>query len=58
MKLHRDLENQSKYEFNLTPESIRNHLQKRKQGGPKWAWNNWIGTRESFGLIPDGYQVD
>lgn len=56
-ELHRTLANQPGYEFELTVEKIVKHLEKRKQRGPKWAWNSWIGTLEFIGAVPEGYQI-
>lgn len=56
-QLRSALERQENQTINLTVDSIVEKMEERADGGPKWAWNNWIGTAVAFGLVPEGYQV-
>lgn len=56
-QLRSTLDQQDDETLDLTVEFIVNKMEERVDGGPKWAWNNWVGTTASFGVIPEGYQI-
>ena len=56
-KLRSALKHSGEYDLELTVELIADQLEPRSEGGPKWAWNNWIGTLVAFGGAPDGYKI-
>ena len=56
-ELRTTLERGAEYDLELTVDLIVKHLEKRSNGGPKWAWNNWIGSLEYIGAVPEGYQI-
>lgn len=56
-RLKTHLGEQPDADLELTVERIRQKLSERGSKGPKWAWNNWIGSLEFVSVVPDGYQV-
>ena len=56
-RLRSTLNKQDDKTLDLTADFIVTKMEERVDNGPKWAWNNWIGTAVAFGIIPTGYQI-
>jgi len=56
-QLRSALERQEGETIDLSLDLIVEKMEERASKGPKWAWNNWVGTVKSFGLVPEGYQI-
>lgn len=56
-KLRTALKSRENYDLELTVDLIVDKLEERSVGGPKWAWNNWVGSLEYLNVVPEGYQI-
>lgn len=56
-KLRTTLESRENYDLELTVDLIVDKLEERSSGGPKWAWNTWVGSLEFVNEVPEGYQI-
>lgn len=56
-QLRSTLNEQDHESLDLTIEFIIDKMEERVVQGPKWAWNNWVGTTAAFGIMPEGYQI-
>jgi hypothetical protein len=57
-RLRSTLDEQDDASLDLTVDLISSKIEERVDNGPKYAWNNWIGTLESFNVTPEGYKIE
>lgn len=56
-QLKSHLDEQPDADLELTVDRLKQKLSERGSKGPKWAWNNWVGSLEFVDVVPEGYQV-